>query len=410
MGTVLVIDAAGGLADLVREAVRDLPEAPEVHAARSLDPAHAGRFDVVVAGPGLDNPGGVAELAALRDAAPHTGLVLVFPRRPRVPVRELVRTGALDLLTGSDALESLGTGIERALKLTAAARPAASGAGADGVKRGRVITIASATGGCGKTFFAVNAAYFLQAHGGGKACVVDLDLQFGEVTAALRLNPQYTIFDAQQHHPGGVDLEEHMGDYLIKHSTGIEVLPAPKDPSEADRVDPADVVKIIEAVRRRFDYVLVDTPPALTETVLSALDVSELLYVMATLDLPSVRNLGVFLTTLSKLKVPTDAIRLVMNKAEAGVGIEVDEVGKLFPGGFSSVLPYASVVSRSVNQGAPVLEAFPNAEISRRLAASLTPLLPEERRAAVASVSGARTSFLDRLFRRNGAVALGGAQ
>jgi pilus assembly protein CpaE len=407
-GSVLVIDAAGGLDELVREAVRLLPETPDVHAARTLDADAAGRHNVVVAGPGLDTPAGIAELTTLRDSAPHTALVLVFPRRPRVPVRQLVRTGAVDLLTGSDALESLGAAIDHALNLSAAGLPSPSAA--DGVKRGRVITVASATGGCGKTFFAVNAAYFLQAHGGGKACVVDLDLQFGEVSAALRLNPQYTIFDAQQHHPGGVDLEEHLGDYLIKHETGIEVLPAPKDPSEADRVDSADVVKIIEAVRRRFDYVVVDTPPALTETVLAALDVSELLFVMATLDLPSVRNLGVFLTTLAKLKVPTDAIRLVMNKAEAGVGIEVDEVGRLFPGGFSSVLPYASVVSRSVNQGAPVLQAYPNAEVSRRLAASLTPLLPEEQRAAAVVVAGARTSFLDRLFRRHGAVALGGAQ
>ena len=407
-GSVLVIDAAGGLDELVREAARFLPEPPEVHATRTLDAAAVARHDVVIAGPGLDTPAGIAELTTLRDTAPHTGLILVFPRRPRVPVRQLVRTGAVDLLTGSDALESLGAAIDHALHLSAAGRP--SSGVADGVKRGRVITVASATGGCGKTFFAVNAAYFLQAHGGGKACVVDLDLQFGEVTAALRLNPQYTIFDAQQHHPGGVDLEDHLGDYLIEHSTGIAVLPAPKDPSEADRMDPADVIKIIEAVRRRFDYVVVDTPPALTETVLAALDVSELLYVMATLDLPSVRNLGVFLTTLAKLKVPTDAIRLVMNKAETGVGIEVDEVGRLFPGGFSSVLPYASVVSRSVNQGAPVLQAYPNAEVSRRLSASLAPLLPEEQRAAAAVVAGGRTSFLDRLFRRTSAVALGGAQ
>jgi pilus assembly protein CpaE len=408
--TILVVDAAGGLADLVREAVRSLPEPPEVHSARHLDPVAAANFEVVVAGPGLDTPSGVASLAGLRDAAPATGLVLVFPRRPRVPVRELVRTGAVDLLTCSDALESLGTALQRALNLAAAARPAPAANGGK-EKRGRVITVASATGGCGKTFFAVNAAYFLQAHTGLKACVVDLDLQFGEVTAALRLQPRYTIFDAQQHHPGGVDLDEHLDEYIVQHATGISVLPAPKEPSEADRIDPPDVIRIVEAVRRRFDFVIVDTPPALTETVLATLDVSELLYVMATLDLPSVRNLGVFLTTLGKLKVPTDTIRLVMNKAEAGVGIDVDDVGRLFPGGFNAVLPYASVVSRSVNQGAPVLKAFPEAEVSRRLSAALAPLLPEDKRVGCPVVPGARTSILDRLFHRNAhAPALGGAR
>lgn len=394
--TLLVVDAAGGLADLVREAVRSLPEPPQVDEARTLDPTAAARFDVLVAGPGLDNAEGVASLAHLKDQAPNTAVVLVFPRRPRVPVRDLVRTGAVDLLTGSDALESLGAALQRALAFATSTRPEPHAGG-------RVITVASATGGCGKTFFAVNAAYFLQAHAGGKACIVDLDLQFGEVTAALRLQPRYTIFDAQQHHPGGVDLDEHLDDYLVHHATGVSVLPAPREPSEADRIDPADVVRIVEAVRRRFDFVIVDTPPALTETVLATLDVSELLFVMATLDLPSVRNLGVFLTTLGKLKVPTDAIRLVMNKAEAGVGIDVDDVARLFPGGFHAVLPYASVVSRSVNHGEPVLKAYPDALVSRRLSAALMPLLPEGQRAE-AVVPGGRTKFLDRL------LALGGVR
>ena len=55
---------------------------------------------------------------------------------------------------------------------------------------------------------------------------------------------------------------------------------------------------------------IVDTPPALAETVLAAFDLSDMLYVMATLDLPSVRNMSVFLGTLERLKVPTDNVRL----------------------------------------------------------------------------------------------------
>src|SRR3546814_11654699 len=63
---------------------------------------------------------------------------------------------------------------------------------------GTVYTISSATGGCGKTFYATNLAYFLTRFTQKRVCIVDLDLQFGEVSTALRLRPKYTIFDALQ--------------------------------------------------------------------------------------------------------------------------------------------------------------------------------------------------------------------
>jgi pilus assembly protein CpaE len=101
-----------------------------------------------------------------------------------------------------------------------------------------------------------------------------------------------------------------------------------------------------------------------------------MLFTLATLDLPSVRNMGVFLTTLQRLKIPSDNVRLILNKEESDVGIEVDQVVKLFPQGFSSVLPYSREVSRSINLGVPVLAASPASDVSRKLAAGMASLLP----------------------------------
>ena len=168
---------------------------------------------------------------------------------------------------------------------------------AESDRPGIVYTIASATGGCGKTFYATNLAWFLHHWLGKRVCIVDLDLQFGEVSTALRLRPKYTIFDALQREDADEsDLQAHIEEYTVVHDTGVHVLAAPREPSEADRISPPDVTRILDAVRNRFDYVLVDTPPALAETVLAAFDLSDLLYVMATLDLPSVRNMSVFLS------------------------------------------------------------------------------------------------------------------
>jgi pilus assembly protein CpaE len=262
--------------------------------------------------------------------------------------------------------------------------------------------VASATGGCGKTFMATNLAYFLARHSGKRVCVVDLDLQFGEVSTALRLKPRYTIYDALQREDSEEgDLSEHIEEYLVKHETGVHVLAAPKDPSEADRISSPEVTRIIEAARQHFDYVVVDTPSALTEIVLAAFEGAERLFVMATLDLPSVRNLGVFLTTLEKLKVPTDNVRLILNKAESDVGIEISQVEKLFPQGFEAVLPYAKEVSRSINLGMPVMAASPNSEVSRNMVPTMSALLPEGHLARIApSAPDSSSGFLARLFHR----------
>ncbi|MEY2450308.1 MAG: pilus assembly protein CpaE, partial [Acidimicrobiaceae bacterium] len=253
---------------------------------------------------------------------------------------------------------------------------------------GRVFTISSATGGCGKTFFATNIGYFLTRYTGKRCCIVDLDLQFGEVVTAMRLRPKYTIFDAlQREDTDEDDLRAHIEEYTVAHETGVHVLAAPREPSEADRISPPDVTRIIEAVRKQFDYVVVDTPPQLNESVLAAFDLSDMLYVMATLDLPSVRNMSVFLSTLERLKISTDNVKLILNKAESDVGIDIEQVTKLFPQGFQAVLPYAKEVSRSINLGMPVMAASPQSEISRLMTSGLKPLLPAEAQAKVEDVA-----------------------
>ncbi|HEV3364366.1 MAG TPA: AAA family ATPase, partial [Acidimicrobiia bacterium] len=245
----------------------------------------------------------------------------------------------------------------------------------------QVFTVSSATGGCGKTFMATNMALFLARHTHKRVVLVDLDLQFGEVSTALRLRPNYTIYDALNRDDDNFDFGEHLDEFLVQHEGGFSVLAAPKDPAEADRIGPADVTRILDVLRGHCDYLVVDTPAALTEVVLAAFDVSEHLFSLATVDLPSVRNLGVFLQTLDKLRIPSDNISLILNKAERDVGLDIGQITRLFPQGFKAILPYAREVSRSINMGMPVLASDPTSEVSRKLAACLLEYLPEAERA-----------------------------
>jgi len=389
---ILVLDRSETLADQLRTALTDLAPRPEVVPCSRLGSVgevleNDGPFDVLVAGPSLGTRSGLARLRLIHEELPAMAMVLAFSRRPDASLRDIVRTGAVDLLQLPVDDKELAEAVERALGLAhtlPAAAPAAAPAVVPGATPmadgpGIVYTIASATGGCGKTFYATNLAYFLTRYTQKRVCIVDLDLQFGEVSTALRLRPKYTIFDALQREDADeTDLQAHIEEYCVQHETGVSVLAAPREPSEADRITPPDVTRILEAVRNRFDYVIVDSPPALAETVLVAFDLSDILYVMATLDLPSVRNMSVFLGTLDRLKVPTENVRLILNKAESDVGIDIDQVTKLFPQGFESVLPYAKEVSRSINLGMPVMAASPTAEISALMAGGMKLVLPAD--------------------------------
>jgi pilus assembly protein CpaE len=390
---ILVLDRSETLAEQLRVALADVSPKPEiVPCSRVGSVAEVlegeGPFDVLVAGPSLGTRSGLARLRLIREELPAMSLVLAFSRRPDASLRDIVRTGAVDLLQLPIDDKELAEAVERGLDLAgnvpaAAAVPATAAAAAAAVPTAggpaTMYTIASATGGCGKTFYATNLAYFLTRFTQRRVCIVDLDLQFGEVSTALRLRPKYTIFDAlQREDTDEADLRAHIEEYCVQHETGISVLAAPREPSEADRISPPDVTRILEAVRNAFDYVIVDTPPQLAETVLAAFDLSDMLYVMCTLDLPSVRNMSVFLGTLERLKVPTDNVRLVLNKAESDVGIDIEQVTKLFPQGFESVLPYAKEVSRSINLGMPVMAASPTAEISSLMAAGMKLVLPPD--------------------------------
>lgn len=410
---ILVLDRGEELVGQLQGLADDLRPIPDVIGCSRMDSVaevleEQGPFDVVVAGPSLGTRSGLARLQLIREDQPATSLVLAFSRRPDADLGDIIRTGAIDLVRLPVDNDELVDTVNRAVHLSqtqtrtnghdAVAAVAATN-GHSPPAEGRVFTISSATGGCGKTFYATNLAYFLTRYTGKRACIVDLDLQFGEVSTALRMRPKFTIFDAlQRDEAADDDLEDHIEEYTVVHETGVHILAAPREPSEADRISPPDVTRIIKAVHKNFDYVIVDTPPQLNELVLAAFDLSDQLYVMATLDLPSVRNMSVFLSTLDRLKVPSDNVKLIMNKAESDVGIDLNQVTRLFPQGFESTLPYAKEVSRSINLGMPVMAASPQAEISRLMTAGMRSVLPPE---AQAKVNGeAEPNKKKSLFRR----------
>ena len=208
-------------------------------------------------------------------------VILALGPRPKATLSDIVRTGAVELVEYPTSKRQLSAALQRAFEL-ADVSPANLGQVMPVVSQSMVVershfaevfTVASSSGGCGKTFYATNLACYLASQTGQRVCLVDLDLQFGEVSTALHLRPRFTISDLLSREPiDEDDLDQHVEEYLQEHDLGFSVSAAPFSPAEADMIAPKDVYKVMGALRRRFDYIVVDTPAQLSEMVLAAFD------------------------------------------------------------------------------------------------------------------------------------------
>jgi pilus assembly protein CpaE len=343
-----------------------------------------GPFDVLVAGPLFDSHAGMTRLAQLRSAGAIPVTILALGPKPKAAVSDIVRTGAVDLVEYPTSKRQLSAALQRAFQIsdqshtgTGSIVPVTSNAVViERPQFAEVFTVASSSGGCGKTFYATNLACYLAAQTGQRVCLVDLDLQFGEVSTALHLRPKFTISDLLSREPVDEDdLDEHVEEYLLEHDLGFSVLAAPFSPAEADMIAPKDVYKVMGALRKRFDYIVVDTPAQLSEVVLAAFDHSTKVLCMVTLDLPSIRNMRVFLSTLDKLRINSQSIGVVLNKVEEDVGIDINDVQEVLDNRIISILPYSREVSRSINKGQPALVSAANSDIGRKLALGMRQFL-----------------------------------
>ena len=238
-----------------------------------------------------------------------------------------------------------------------------------GLTRGRVTTVFCPKGGVGKSTISVNLAAALAKHNGQRTLLLDLDLQFGDTAIMLGVEPQVTMYDLMIA-PGKLDAEKLAG-YTTRHSSGLELLPAPKRPEEADLVTELKIIELIAVARTCYDVIIVDTPPFFHGPMLAAIDRTDDLLVPCGLDVPTIKNVSIGLETLRLLSVPRDRIRLILNQANVKAAVSRSEVEHALKSKVNLELPHDSQVLAHVNLANPIVLADRKAAFSlaiRRLA------------------------------------------
>jgi pilus assembly protein CpaE len=242
-------------------------------------------------------------------------------------------------------------------------------------RQGTIVTVFSPKGGTGKTVIATNLAAAMAKLEAKKTLLVDLDLQFGDASIMLGVEPDKTIFDLVVA-PGELDSEKLAG-YTTHHPCGLEILPAPLRPEDAELVTEAKLGRLLEVARESYDAIIVDTSPFFHGPMLATLDRTDGLFLVCGLDVPTLKNVKLALQTLEMLSFPRDRIRIVLNRANSKVGMKPSEVEDALGMKVQVQIPSDRAVPISVNRGKPVVLAEENADFSKALAALAKDVLPK---------------------------------
>jgi pilus assembly protein CpaE len=331
-------------------------------AQRSVE---AGEVDLVMLGPSFADEAGLAAAAPLMEADPDLAVVLVSETASAPLLRSAMRAGLKDVieapLTEQSMTDIIGQ-LERKPRRERPAPPPEPYAAAR--EEGKVITVMSAKGGSGKTVTATNLAMLLaQRHDPAKVCIVDADLQFGDVCLVLQLEPKLTIVNAA-HELHRLD-EPLLESLLTPHPTGLRVLAAPLEPAFADEISTAAMTEIITKLRGMFDYVIVDTASLLDELLLSLLERADQVLFVLDMDLPSVKNAKLALETLRLLKFPASKVQLVLNRSNARARLDEKEIERSLKLKISAAIPSDGMVPASINEGRPVVESAPRSRVAK---------------------------------------------
>ncbi|GAA1873256.1 AAA family ATPase [Asanoa iriomotensis] len=315
---------------------------------------------LVVVGP--TTPATVAlEVAALqRLRRPALGVVLLRERLDMETMAQALRSGVREAVDAHDtaAVQSAcSRSLEVSRQLTGAAAPTAAEA--------RIVTVFSAKGGCGKSTLATNLAVCLADGGRHRVCLVDLDLAFGDVGIMLQLAPDRGIADL-------VASRDRIDAGLVRalltpYAPGVDVLLAPVGPTEAERIDRDLVVAVLAAVRTMADYVVIDTPAHFSEAVLAALDVTDVHVLVATPDVPALKNLRIAMDMLDLLGLGKDNRLVVLNRSDAKVGLSGADIERVLQSRTTGHIPSSRDVPISINRGTPIVVDKPSHPVSKAI-------------------------------------------
>jgi pilus assembly protein CpaE len=380
--SVIIVDDIAETRENIRKLLQFNPNVEVVGVARTgeegIQVAIETQPDVVLMDINMPDMDGITATEKIRTKLPSTQIVILSVQNDSNYLRRAMLAGARDFLTKppdgnelTDAIQRAGdmAHTEKMKEATTLAAVRAAGVPGSGqlifpsAFTGKIITIYGPKGGTGSTTITANLAVALHSEE-SPVVVVDGRLQFGDLSFFFNEQTKTSIANLA---PRSDELDpEFVEDVLIKHEdTGVSILAAPTQPEDAESISGEQVVKILRYLKTMFAYILVDTSSGLDEITQIAIDVSDLVALVTTQDIPSIKNVRLFMDLIEKLGYPKNQIFLVMNRFDKRRSVTPERIAEIVKSEVVAVVPLEErLVIPAMDRGIPFLIQNKNHPVS----------------------------------------------
>ncbi len=233
------------------------------------------------------------------------------------------------------------------------------------INKCRMITVFSNKGGIGKTSVASNLALELAKTTKENVALIDLNFQLGDITTFLDLKPSFNISYMLK------NLDKINKDFLLNtlekyKNTSLYVLADPPYFKQADDISSKQVARLFDILKDSFSYIVVDTDANFDGKTITALDNSDLLFLVTCINLPALRNCQRCLDLFDKLGYSSDKVQVLVNRYMENDEIKADDAEKVLNKEIYWKIPnnYFTMMA-AINKGVPVSEINPASNVAQ---------------------------------------------
>lgn len=365
---VLVVDDISETRENIRKLLQFEADIEVVGVARSgkeaIQLSSENQPDVILMDINMPDMDGITATEIIKTQTPYIQVVILSVQGDQNYMRRAMLVGARDFLTKPPMADELTSTIRRAGQMARNEKAKVIQASKTQIstnlqplphfvtKRGRVIMVYSPKGGTGCTTVAVNLALALHNEE-TEAAVVDANLQYGDVAVFVNEQGKNSILDLT---PRADELDvEIVNEVMIKNtSTGLHILAAPPKPEYAEKIKADQVGKLLEYLKTMYAYIIVDTSTYINDVTLAILDMCDVVVLLTTQDIPSIKNNRLFIDLMSTLGISQEKVLFSMNRYDKRIAITPEKIGENLKLHISAIIPLDErTVIPSVNRGVP---------------------------------------------------------
>ena len=368
---VIIVDDIAETRENIRKLLQFEADIEVVGSARTgkegIEVAMETKPDVILMDINMPDMDGIAATEQIRAKMPATQVVILSVQSDSNYMRRAMLAGARDFLTKPPDVDELISAIRRAgemaqtekdktasISAAVAAQAAAPGMGGQipGGKQGQTVVVYAPKGGVGATTITTNLAVALHSEE-TPVVVVDGRLQFGDLSFFFNVQVRNSIVDL-----AGIEMDEDVVKKIVLNheATGIDILAAPQRPEHAEGVNGQNFSDILSFLKNYYSYVLVDTSSMLDEITLSAIDGCDAILLLTSQDIPSIKNVRLFLDLANALGIDRQRIMLMMNMFDKKRSVTPERVADIVKMELFGAIPLEErLVVPAMDRGEPFL-------------------------------------------------------